>query len=108
MPFFPDAPEFGQFVVGVVGQLEDLRQRATMKTSNILTRDVGKLFQAPINLTTEPAWDVYLLYPPGVKWTDGPPTPHFFMHQLGNRLPQGNRLSGDGLARRVREMLSKN
>ena len=71
-------------------------------------RDVGKLFQAPIGLTTEPAWDVYLLYPSGVEWTDSPPTPYFFMHQLGNRLPQENRLSGEGLASRVRRLLSTN
>ena len=69
-------------------------------------RDVGKLFQTPIGLTTEPAWDVYLLYPAGVTWTDSPPEPYFFMHQLGNRLPHENRLSGEGLARRVRELLS--
>ena len=72
------------------------------------TRSVGELFQAPIHLTTEPAWDVYLLYPRGVEWTDSPPAPYFFMHQLGNRLPQDNRLSGEGLARRVRELLSVN
>lgn len=71
-------------------------------------RDVGKLFQTPINLKTEPAWDVYLLYPAGVTWTDSPPEPYFFMHQLGNRLPPENRLSGEGLARRVRELLSLN
>ena len=29
-----------------------------------------------------PAWDVYLLYAPGKKWTDGPPKPDFWMHQL--------------------------
>ncbi|MCH8816068.1 MAG: hypothetical protein IH957_13450 [Chloroflexi bacterium] len=47
-------------------------------------RDVGKLFQTPIGLTTEPAWDVYLLYGPGVTWEqDGPPQPAFWMHQLG-------------------------
>lgn len=29
------------------------------------------------------AWDVYLLYAPGVKWTgDQPPAPTFWMHQL--------------------------
>jgi hypothetical protein len=32
------------------------------------------------------AWDVYLVYPPGVRW-DGtlPPAPAFWMHQLGSR-----------------------
>jgi hypothetical protein len=29
------------------------------------------------------AWDVYLLYAPGVKWTgEHPPAPTFWMHQL--------------------------
>ncbi len=29
------------------------------------------------------AWDVYLLYAPGVKWIgDQPPMPTFWMHQL--------------------------
>jgi hypothetical protein len=29
------------------------------------------------------AWDVYLLYAPGVKWTGAtPPAPTFWMHQL--------------------------
>jgi hypothetical protein len=29
------------------------------------------------------AWDVYLLYAPGVKWTgEQPPAPTFWMHQL--------------------------
>jgi hypothetical protein len=29
------------------------------------------------------AWDVYLLYAPGVEWTgDAPPAPSFWMHQL--------------------------
>jgi hypothetical protein len=30
-----------------------------------------------------PAWDVYLVYAPGVRWEgDTPPTPTFWMHQL--------------------------
>jgi hypothetical protein len=29
-----------------------------------------------------PAWDVYMLFPPGVKWKDATPEPAFWMHQL--------------------------
>jgi hypothetical protein len=34
----------------------------------------------------EPAWDVFLVYPPGVLWegTD-PPPPAYWAHQLGTR-----------------------
>lgn len=32
-----------------------------------------------------PAWDVYLVYKPGVRWDTGPaPMPTFWMHQLGH------------------------
>lgn len=32
----------------------------------------------------EPAWDIYMVYPPGVRWEgDLPPVPTFWMHQLG-------------------------
>jgi hypothetical protein len=34
----------------------------------------------------EPAWDIFLLYPPGTRWDDDrPPAPAFWMHQLGSR-----------------------
>jgi hypothetical protein len=52
------------------------------------------------------AWDVYLVYPPGVEWNGRtPPRPGYFMHQL-NQLPANRYLDGDTLAARVRGMLS--
>lgn len=46
----------------------------------------GKLFKAPINLNAEylTAWDVYLIYAPGIHWVEDspPPKPTFWMHQL--------------------------
>ncbi|HEY3056344.1 MAG TPA: hypothetical protein VGK31_10495, partial [Thermoanaerobaculia bacterium] len=45
-------------------------------------RSAGKLVAKTLSLKGD-AWDVYLLYAPGVKWTgDEPPTPTFWMHQL--------------------------
>jgi len=64
----------------------------------VRSRAVGELFQAPIDLSGEPAWDVYLVYAPGILWDgDAPPEPTFFMHQLGGRLPDGQRLDGPEL-----------
>ena len=42
-------------------------------------------YQRVLNLP-EDAWDIYLVYPPGVRW-DGelPPAPAYWMHQLGSR-----------------------
>ncbi|MFN0152021.1 MAG: hypothetical protein ACKVU1_15075 [bacterium] len=45
-------------------------------------RGVGRAFRATLGLRST-AWDVYLVYPPGVTW-DGvqPPAPRAWMHQL--------------------------
>ena len=65
---------------------------------------VGARFQSPIGLESEPAWDVYLVYPPGVEWTgESPPQPSFFMHQLRGRLPDSLVLDGAVLREKLRE-----
>ena len=46
------------------------------------SHDVGKLFGATLDLH-ETAWDVYLIYKPGITWEGlQPPHPTFWMHQL--------------------------
>lgn len=70
-------------------------------------QEVGEIFQVPLGLKGEPAWDVYLLYPAGIEWKGGaPPTPTYFMHQLG-ALPAARRLNGETLADKLREVLPK-
>lgn len=70
------------------------------------TSAVGRLFQSSIELTTEPAWDVYLVYAPGIVWDkDTPPKPSFFMHQLSGRLPQDRWLDGLKLREAVEKIL---
>ncbi|HEV2616639.1 MAG TPA: hypothetical protein VGU63_08540 [Candidatus Acidoferrales bacterium] len=45
-------------------------------------KNLGKLFGETLNLH-DVAWDVYLLYKPGIKWeAEEPPAPTFWMHQL--------------------------
>lgn len=69
---------------------------------------LGRTFQGAIDLKTEPAWDVYLVYPREAEWTGtDPPRPEYFMHQLGGRLPDANRLDGVGLARSLEAALSR-
>jgi hypothetical protein len=48
-------------------------------------RAVGKAFARTLHLN-RPAWDVYMIYDRGVKWTsDDPPKPAFWMHQLSRK-----------------------
>jgi hypothetical protein len=91
-------------------------ERAARKATTILpdtrvrhywtaTQDLGEIFQPALSLRGTPAWDVYLVYPPGVEWKGKtPPKPHYFMHQL-QELPEERHLDPDILAMRVRRML---
>jgi mercuric ion transport protein len=45
-------------------------------------RQIGNLFAKPLKLSYT-AWDVYLIYAPGIKWAGKqPPKPSYWMHQL--------------------------
>lgn len=48
-------------------------------------RSVGEAMAKTLGLNC-PAWDVYLIYKPGIKWTgEIPPEPSFWMHQLDKK-----------------------
>lgn len=63
------------------------RQAATIQDPRISqgwdgSRNLGNLFAETLDLH-ETAWDVYLVYKPGIKWDETePPHPTFWMHQL--------------------------
>jgi len=70
-------------------------------------RRIGDLFAQTLGLRST-AWDVYLLYPPGVRWDDRePPQPAFWMHQLPEALGADSKLflDADRLARELRRLL---
>ena len=74
----------------------------------VATQDVGQLFQPAIGLEGEVAWDVYLVYPPGIGWEDRiPPVPEILMHQLRGRLPEARLLDGPVLAQEIQQVLSR-
>ena len=50
-----------------------------------------------------PAWDIYLLYDRNAEWKDQPPTPNFWMDQIGAE--KGTPFEGDKLAQWVRDLL---
>jgi hypothetical protein len=50
------------------------------------------------------AWDVYLLFAPGIEWKDQPPQPTFWMHQLYSVDPK-NAFDSRALATEVQRLL---
>jgi pimeloyl-ACP methyl ester carboxylesterase len=68
--------------------------------------DLAKKMAVPLGLKDTAAWDVFLLFPPGTRWTDPAPQPSDFMHQRGNLLPSDRTLDAAKLRDRVRELLA--
>lgn len=66
---------------------------------------VAERFKVPLGLTTTDAWDTYLLFAPGTRWTEEAPRPSSFMH-VGKPLPKERRLNAVTLAAEVRAALA--
>jgi hypothetical protein len=43
---------------------------------------VGKTIANSVGWTGKVAWDIYLFYKPYAEWSDMPPSPSYWMHQL--------------------------
>jgi len=63
----------------------------------------GKLWQRVLGLD-DIAWDVYLLYGAGAMWSQEPPPPDFWMHQL-DRVSKAPVFDQAAFAARLKEML---
>ncbi len=64
---------------------------------------LAEVLRAPAGLQEELAWDTFLLFPPGAKWGDVPPTPVYVMH-VEKRLPPDRRLNGEKLFEQVNKL----
>ena len=56
---------------------------------------------------TDFAWDIYLFYDRDAVWSDHPPEPFVFMHQLTDRGDQEGYHTGEDLAAKLRETMAK-
>jgi hypothetical protein len=59
----------------------------------------GKAIAKSVGWEGMVAWDIYLFYPNGSVWSDFPPTPQYWMHQLEESWADRDRFhTGDDLA----------
>lgn len=68
---------------------------------------LANAYKAPLGLAGdhEPAWDIYMLFPPGVRWGEALPAPSYFMWVEKN-LPAETRFNAEKLGEEVRRLLA--
>jgi hypothetical protein len=77
----------GDSPVAATQQAETVQDVRIMQGWNE-NRNLGKLFGETLDLH-DIAWDVYLVYKPGIKWeAQQPPRPTFWMHHLESADPK--------------------
>jgi hypothetical protein len=47
----------------------------------------GKAVARSLGYADRVAWDIYLFYAPGSEWSENPPIPTYWMHQLRENWP---------------------
>jgi hypothetical protein len=96
-------PELGaqpKDVPGGMGLVPDTRALHYWDAQELLGRAYERILPTP-----GPAWDVYLLFGRGVRWSGAtPPKPAYWMHQLGG-VTSGPRLDPDVLRDHVGQLL---
>ena len=84
---------------GVTGLLPDPRVTHFWTGAHAL----AEALRAPAGLQDELAWDTFLVFAPGTRWGDAPPSPAYVMH-VGKKLPPERRLNGEKLADEVNRL----
>jgi hypothetical protein len=71
-------------------------------------RFASTAFQAPLGVQKTTAWDVFLVFDKGKRWTEAPPAVDRFMHNLKSHeeLPKDRLLNAETLAGEVRSLLA--
>jgi len=88
-----------------VSLVPDRRARHFWDPSGYLGKQYGKTLDLPGGRRF--AWDVYLIFEPKASWTDVPPAPSFWMHQLGGQKPE-SRLDGGRFREAIVKLLPSN
>lgn len=71
------------------------------------SRKLGDTFAKTLRLNRT-AWDVYLVYKPGVQWNDElPPEPTFWMHQLSKGADPKLHLNPEKLQAEIQTLLNE-
>ena len=90
----------------IAGTIEDKRVKHFY--DSFPAHFAGKAFAKGL-IKHGPAWDIYFFYREGQEWTDGPPQPSEWMHQLGGggRADESKFHAGTDLVEQLHETMHK-
>jgi hypothetical protein len=97
--FFGDSREAAEKSMALV---PDARARHFWDGENQMPKFYGRALDLPGERNF--AWDVYFVFDPQAQWGGTPPTPDFWMHQLGGS-DTDNRLDGERFREAIRKRL---
>lgn len=68
---------------------------------------LAEAYKKPLGLEKdyEPAWDIYMLFPPGARWSEALPVPSYFMW-VEKKLPAETRFNAEKLGEQVQRLLA--
>ena len=81
-------------------RVTDPRVQHFWDVGGTLSKDYGRVLGLG---QKQPAWDVFFLFDRQAEWTDQPPAPTYWMHQLD--LAPERRLNGDTFTAEVNKLL---
>ena len=94
--------DFERSVPRAAGRLGDRRVSHYWDGQGELVRGYSPVLGLP---DEQPAWDVYLLFDRDAQWTDKPPAPPYWMHQLG--IDEERQFDGTKLASKAAKLLKQ-
>ena len=108
----PIIPAFVVWLPMLAGDDEDAACRSASLVDDPSVRQfydpsrlAGRSIARSLGAEDRVAWDMYLFYPPDSKWTDEPPAPPDWVHQLGGGWADHSRYHrGADLVRQLRRI----
>jgi hypothetical protein len=68
---------------------------------------LAEAFKQPLGMKSSSAWDVFLVFRPGVRWGEAAPRPDLYMHRQEKELPADRRFHAIRFADEVERLLWK-
>ena len=111
------APSLRVYVVWVPVLKKDGREVAEKRTELLIDPRathfwggdlaLADAFKQPLGMKSSSAWDVFLVFRPGVRWKEAAPVPDLYMHRQEPYLPADRKLNAIRLSEEIEALLQR-